>query len=156
VTRRRRSELTRLEAVLPAGRPRGADEALGAVAAAWVDAVGEPIARRAVPVRLRGDELLVHCESSVWAGELAMLARQLVAGLRATLGDRAPRRLRFEVGELPAPAPERRPPPALPEPTADERGRAAAVAARVADEELRARVERAVLTALCRERAAGG
>jgi hypothetical protein len=144
-------DLERVDARPPgrAGRRTAVDADLAAVMAVWESAVGAHVARRAAPARLRAGELVVHCESSVWAGELSLLQRQVLAGLRAALGERAPQRLRFEVGELPAPPPEGPPAPPPQRPVGPgERERASEIAAAASDSELREGIERALLAAM--------
>jgi predicted nucleic acid-binding Zn ribbon protein len=147
---RRWRDLERVEARLP-GRPRGAHDAedLAEVAATWESAVGPAVAAHTTPARLRRGELLVHCESAVWAGELTLLQRQVLSALASALGERAPARLRFEVGELPAAAPvPRRAPPARREVGPEESRRAAEIAAAAADPALRGGIERALRAAM--------
>jgi Dna[CI] antecedent, DciA len=78
----------------------------------WRQAVGGDVARNATPVRRAGDALVVHCSSSVWAGELSMLERQIRAGLAGLMAN-PPARLRFEVGHVPPPEPPTPPPEPL-------------------------------------------
>lgn len=70
------------------------------IAERWPEAVGERIAGHSRPLVLRGEELEVGVESSVWAQELQLCAPQLLAGLRRTLGDDAPSKLRLRVARL--------------------------------------------------------
>lgn len=121
--------------------------AMPRIVAAWPAAVGDEVARNAWPARVGRDGTLhVHTSSSVWAFELGQLAPKIAERLRMELGEVAPASLRFAQGHLPeaAPArPETAPsPPRAPSPAAVRE--AAALAAGIADEELRKRVERAV------------
>lgn len=127
---------------------------LGDVVAAWPEAVGEAIAANAWPARVGRDGTLhVHASSSTWAFELAQLEPTLRARLRELLGDVAPARLRFAVGNLPAPAPPAEaghsPPPS---PSREDVERAAGIAAGIEDEELRKSVQRAAAASLARKR----
>src|SRR5438309_2178503 len=78
--------------------------AMADVLAAWPDAVGELIARNALPARIGRDGTLhVATASSAWAFELGQLAPEILTRLRDTLREAAPRALRFAVGNLPEP-----------------------------------------------------
>ena len=136
-----RSELSRF----------GPQADVGRIAEAWPAAVGEQIARNAWPARIaRNGTLHVNTSSSAWAFELA----QLEGDVRARLGDLAPPRLRFAPGPLPEPltseaAGETTRPV---EPDAEERRRAADLAAAIEDENLRKLVARAAAASLVRAR----
>jgi hypothetical protein len=116
------------------------------VVSAWPAAVGEPIARRAWPARIARDGTLhVHAADSVWAFELGQRAEEIAARLGVAA-------VRFAPGPLPEADPEEagEGPPAPPEPTAEERERAATLVAGIGDEELRALVARAAAASLAR------
>jgi hypothetical protein len=133
----------------------GAAGAIGDVVAAWPAAVGDAIAANAWPARIARDGTLhVHASSAAWAFELGQLESVLRERLRERLGEAVPPRLRFAVGNLPAPAEgfadegvER--PPA---PSPDDLAEAARLTAGIEDEELRKTVQRAVATSLARGR----
>ena len=72
---------------------------LAALQAAWPEVVGGRIAMVAAPVSERGGEVTVSCADSVWAQELDLLQGELLERLRARLGERAPRTLRFRVSD---------------------------------------------------------
>jgi predicted nucleic acid-binding Zn ribbon protein len=72
---------------------------LAAVQAAWAEAVGDEIAAHARPVAERDGIVTVACDAATWAQELDLLAARLLEGLSVSLGEGAPRRLRFVVGE---------------------------------------------------------
>jgi predicted nucleic acid-binding Zn ribbon protein len=67
---------------------------LARVQTVWERATGSTIASAASPVAEREGVLTVVCESSVWAQELEMLARELIAALNAELGCEAITKLR--------------------------------------------------------------
>lgn len=70
---------------------------LGLAQARWEEIVGPAIAAAAEPVAERRGELVVRCESAVWAQELDLMAPTILTRLNAELG--APiEGLRFEVG----------------------------------------------------------
>jgi predicted nucleic acid-binding Zn ribbon protein len=84
-----RAELIRLG---PAG-------AIGEVADAWPEAVGEAIAANAWPARIARDGTLhVATSSSTWAFELTQLEATVRTRLAARLGPSAPPALRFAPG----------------------------------------------------------
>ena len=74
---------------------------LARVQACWTEVAGDVIAAEAVPVGERGRTLTFACGSAVWAGELELLAPDLLERLNAALGDPSGtlvKRLRFRVG----------------------------------------------------------
>jgi len=75
---------------------------LGIAQARWTELVGEQIASAALPVAERRGELVVRCESSVWAQELDLMAPAILARLHEVLGPGALRGMRFEVGPPPS------------------------------------------------------
>ncbi|HEX5610011.1 MAG TPA: DUF721 domain-containing protein [Solirubrobacterales bacterium] len=70
---------------------------LAAAQAGWSRAVGERIAAVATPVSERSGTLTIECTDSVWVQELDLMQRQLLERLRAELGERAPKALRFRL-----------------------------------------------------------
>jgi hypothetical protein len=111
---------------------------------AWPSAVGEAIARNAWPARIAKDGTVhVHTADSVWAFELTQRAQQIADRLAVP-------KVRFAPGPLPEATEEvvRE----VPQPTAEEEARAAELAAGIADENLRERVQKAVRLSLARER----
>jgi hypothetical protein len=127
--------------------------AMPRIVAVWPSAVGDEVVRNAWPARVARDGTLhVHTSSSVWAFELGQLAPRILERLTAELGDHAPTALRFTQGHLPEPAPAT-PEEGLrevPEPPPEAVAKAAALAAGIADEELRERVARAASLGLSR------
>ena len=118
------------EVIARTGRAPRVDPLVAEARAVWPQAVGADVARHSVPVRMKGSELVVHCESSTWASELALLERQVRAQLDRLLST---------------------PPPAPIRPAGEEERRfAEAVAAGVGDEALREAVRAAVESALRR------
>ena len=126
------------------------DPVLEAARAAWPQAVGAEVARRSLPVRIKGDWLIVHCESSTWVAELSLMERQVHAGLSRQLAE-LPGRIRFEVGAVTPPEPP--PPVAAPLRAATERDREQArqLAGDIRDEALREAVQRAIEHSLRRD-----
>lgn len=58
---------------------------LASVQEHWASAAGEEIARQAVPISEQGGVVTVACASSVWAGELEMMAPSLLEKLNGRL-----------------------------------------------------------------------
>ena len=63
---------------------------LARVQTCWPAAVGEVIAAEASAVAERSGTVTVQCRSAVWAGELELLAPDLVDRLNEALGDAGP------------------------------------------------------------------
>ena len=131
---------------------------LADVVEAWPDAVGAAIAENAWPARIARDGTLsVSTSSSVWAFELTKLEATIRERLATALGEKAPDRLRFAVGRLPAPRPDAKEVlQSTPKVTEAERSRAAALTSGIEDEELRELVLRAAAASLARTRATPG
>jgi hypothetical protein len=125
---------------------------LAEVTRAWPDAVGPGIAAAAWPQRIARDGTLhVNTASSTWAFELDRMGAEVLAKLRAAIGEGTPPALRFAPGPLPAAGPsedERR----RPEPTAADAEEAAALSAGIEDPDLREAVRRAAAASLAKAR----
>ena len=124
---------------------------IGRVTDAWPAAVGEHIARNAWPARIARDGTLhVNTSSSAWAFEL----QQLESEVRRKLGALAPPKLRFKPGPLPEglTTAEAASPANAPQPSDDERVRAAELARSIGDEKLRNLVARAAAASLAGSR----
>jgi hypothetical protein len=131
----------------------GPEGGLSDLLAAWPDAVGPMVAANAWPARIARDRTLhVNTSSSAWAFELGQLAPTILERLRETLGESAPKSLRFAVGHLPEPSSEELSEARtdIPEPTPEALQRAVELAAGIEDEELRNRVQRAVALGLAK------
>jgi hypothetical protein len=105
------------------------------------------------PARLARDGTLhVATSSSAWAFELAQLAPEVLERMRAAVGRTAPASLRFAPGKLPTtpePAAERA--ENVPrEPSPEHVSRAAELAARIEDENLRKVVAKTAAQSLAR------
>jgi predicted nucleic acid-binding Zn ribbon protein len=70
---------------------------LAAVQAAWAKAVGEYLAKVAIPVSERDGTVTVECADAVSAQDLDLMQGTFLERLREELGDQAPRALRFRV-----------------------------------------------------------
>ena len=126
----------------------GAPTRIGGVVDAWPSAVGDLVARNAWPARVQRDgTLVVHTKDAVWAFELGHRSVEILGRLGQDLTA-----IRFVPGPIPeatlqesgtaAPSPVRA--------TAEQVERGAALAAGIADEELRERVARAAAASLAR------
>jgi predicted nucleic acid-binding Zn ribbon protein len=75
----------------------------------WNDIVGEQIARRAQPERLRNRILFVRVSSSTWMQQLQTMKPLLLERIHKTIKGAAIRDMRFFMGEVvpPIPAPSR-------------------------------------------------
>jgi hypothetical protein len=130
---------------------------LAAVTAAWPEAVGEAVARKAWPLRVARDGTLhVATASATWAHELALLQGEILGSLRTQLGDDAPANVRFAVGPIPEPPTAN---PGVPEPAREPlevppeiATEASAAAAEIDDPELRELVARAARASLLKAR----
>jgi predicted nucleic acid-binding Zn ribbon protein len=64
----------------------------------WETAVGPEIAAHSRPLALRGSQLEVGVDSSVWSQHLKLQEPQILAGLRRVLGAEAPAALVLRIG----------------------------------------------------------
>ena len=121
----------------------GPEASLGGVLERWPAAVGDAVARNAWPSRVARDGTVhVATADSVWAFELGQQAAEIAARLGVP-------GVRFAPGPLPrAAAPEAPATVVFPGP-AEER-EAAALAARIEDENLRETVQKAISLGLAR------
>jgi len=69
---------------------------LAAVQRVWERAVGEVVAAHAVPTGEREGNLVITCDSSVWAQELDLMGPDLAMRLNAALGTDRVRSLRCQ------------------------------------------------------------
>ncbi len=70
---------------------------LAAVQASWSELVGAQLAAVATPISERSGTLTIECVDGVWAQELDLMQEQVLERLRAELGERSPKKLRFRV-----------------------------------------------------------
>lgn len=132
-------------------RVPGVDPAVSRARTVWAEAVGPQVAANSSPVRMTGGALLVHCSSSTWAGELALLTGQVSSRLAQLMGEDAPAELRFQVGRIDDPVEAAEPEPQPPPPaTPAQEAEAERLSRAVPDEALRTRVREAVLLSLRR------
>jgi predicted nucleic acid-binding Zn ribbon protein len=60
----------------------------------WPEVVGAAIAKHTRPSGIKGSELVVECDSSVYAQEIELLSRKVLKGISETLEGPAPTSLR--------------------------------------------------------------
>jgi predicted nucleic acid-binding Zn ribbon protein len=82
------------DALEPVRRDLAPATTLARVQEAWAS-VGGVAAKEAAPVSERAGTVTFACRSSVWAGELALMAEDLKTRLNTALGDRSVTDLRF-------------------------------------------------------------
>jgi len=80
------------------------ERALALVRAAWPRAVGPDLARRTDVVALEGTTLRIRVPDARWRKELHRMQPAILARLRETIGEMAPRRLGFMEGPVTPPA----------------------------------------------------
>ena len=68
------------------------------IGASWPELVGPEAAAHSEPAALRGAQLEITTDSSVWCQQLQMRRDAILAALREAFGDRAPTDLRLRVG----------------------------------------------------------
>jgi predicted nucleic acid-binding Zn ribbon protein len=81
-------------ALEPVRRDLAPATTLARVQEAWASVAGLA-AKEATPVSERSGTVTFACRSSVWAGELSLMAEDLKGRLNAALGDRSVTDLRF-------------------------------------------------------------
>ena len=86
---------------------------------AWREVVGDKVAERAQPMRLKGGTLYVRVTSSSWMQELSLFKDRIVKGLNESLGKGVVEDIVFRIGKAGrGPVKERkRPPSQLPDST---------------------------------------
>jgi Dna[CI] antecedent, DciA len=122
----------------------GADSGAGDAVTAWPAAVGEEIARHAWPAKTQPDgTLVVHVRDAIWGFELTQRAGEI--------SERLPGRptLRFTLGPLPEATSEPTRPTPL-EASPEQEQEAVALAAGIADPDLRESVAKVIKVALAR------
>ena len=94
---RRRSPRPAADALRTALRHAAPQTPLASLQAAWASAVGEQLAAVATPTSERDGTVTIECADAVWAQELDLMQQTLLDRLRETLGEQAPKALRFRV-----------------------------------------------------------
>ena len=128
---------------------------------AWVDAVGDSIARRSAATTLARGTLHVVVESPAWKNELHYIEQDILRRVNARYHELLPKdpagdpvkRLRMTIGALPAPPPKEPAKAKLPPPTESEQREVDERLANVTDPEVRAAARRFLLVSLRAERA---
>lgn len=73
---------------------------LGAVQAAWPEAVGPQVEAVTRPVSERQGQVTVHCGDAIWTEELTLMSETLLERLNASLSSGEVLALKFRVGDL--------------------------------------------------------
>lgn len=76
----------------------GAAAAVADLAERWETLVGAEVAAHCRPIAMRGSRLEIQVDSSVWMQQLQLLRPEILARLRAGLGDGAPQDLWLRLG----------------------------------------------------------
>lgn len=74
--------------------------------ACWEGIAGKTIAAHARPARWQGHTLIVRVDHSSWMQELNLLKPQIMAKIEEALPRGGPKKIRFELGELPEAPPK--------------------------------------------------
>jgi len=111
---------------------------LALVRAAWPRAVGPDLARRTEVVALEGTTLRIRVPDARWRKELHRIQPDILARLRETTGELAPRRLGFMEGPVAGEASGDRPHPPAPDPAPAPAPAAVVAEAAAIDPDLRA------------------
>jgi hypothetical protein len=129
------------------------------VKAAWRDAVGDGIARRAVPTELERSTLHLTVESPAWENELRFVEKDVLFRVNQRYRELTPgsglspvKQLKMHRGVLPPLPPRPKPPEDAPVPTDDERRRVEARLTAVQDPELREAARELLLQTLIADR----
>ena len=72
----------------------------------WEKIAGKTVAAHARPARIRGQTLIVRVDHSSWMQELSLLTPQIMAKIAEELTGTGPKKIRFELGELPEAPPK--------------------------------------------------
>jgi predicted nucleic acid-binding Zn ribbon protein len=92
---RRRDPRPLADALAPLRRDLAPATTLARVQQAWPEVAGAGVAAEARPVSERAGSVTFACKSSVWAGELTLMASDLTGRLNAALGSPLIAELRF-------------------------------------------------------------
>lgn len=66
----------------------------------WDNAIAAPISQNARPAAFKGNELLVHVESSTWIQHLQFYKNELIDNLNGALGTTMIKTIKFKIGPL--------------------------------------------------------
>jgi len=122
----------------------------------WESAVGPLIASRTLPENLKRGSLYVLVSTTVWLHQLQFLKEEILVKLNELSGKDEFRRLFFSIGEVPerpSPAPDAPPPSVLQKLRLRDRQMVEQSLAAIGDPELRAAIEKAMISEISRRRA---
>lgn len=79
---------------------RETNETLAALGAYWSDVVGETLGAHSCPAAMKGTQLLVHVNSTVWLHEMRFLKEDLIDAANRLLGQPLVKDIKFKVGKV--------------------------------------------------------
>lgn len=79
---------------------RETNETLAILGARWTEMVGETLGAHSSPAAMKGTELLVHVNSSVWLHEMRFLKDDLIDAANRLLGRPLVEDVKFKVGKV--------------------------------------------------------
>ena len=122
------------------------------IARAWRDAVGPQIASRTEPDTFRRGTLIVKAASAAWQNELVFLREEIIAKVNKALGGEMVKELKIVTGRVHPPVTASPPPWTKTTPHRDDVTAAKDASSAIADDDVRATVERVIEKALRVER----
>ena len=122
------------------------------IARAWRDAVGPQIAGRTEPDTFRRGTLIVKAASAAWQNELVFLREEIIAKVNKALGGDMVKELKIVTGRVHPPVKAEAPPWTKSPPHRDDLAAAKTAGSAIADDDVRATVERVIEKALRVER----
>lgn len=79
---------------------RETNETLAAFGTYWAEVVGETLAAHSCPAAMKGKQLLVYVDSSVWLHEMRFLKEDLIDALNRLPGGSPVEDIKFKVGKV--------------------------------------------------------
>jgi predicted nucleic acid-binding Zn ribbon protein len=79
---------------------RETNETLATLGAYWPEVVGETLGVHSCPAAMKGRQLLVHVNSTVWLHEMRFLKDDLIDVINRLLGQPLVEDIRFKVGKV--------------------------------------------------------
>jgi predicted nucleic acid-binding Zn ribbon protein len=93
----RRAPRPAAEALRAALQQAAPQTPLASLQAAWASVVGEQLAAVATPVSERNGVATIECVDSIWMQELDLMQEAILSRLQESLGEAAPKSLRFRL-----------------------------------------------------------
>jgi len=79
---------------------RETNETLAVLGACWPEVVGETLGAHSCPAAMKGKQLLVHVNSSVWLHEMRFLKDDLIDAANRLLDQPRVKDIKFKVGKV--------------------------------------------------------